>query len=120
MNEDNSELRKEIGKRVRLYRIKLGLTQEKLAELSGLHNTYIGQTERGEKNITLCSLLKLTEALDTPLSTFMTELEGAVDENEKTTLSLIYELVLGLDKHQQERAYMLLKAAFLEDTDMII
>ena len=51
-----SEIAKTIGQRVRNYRIDKGLSQEKLAELSGCHPTYIGQVERGEKNATLESL----------------------------------------------------------------
>lgn len=51
-----SELTKIIGQRVRNYRTEKGLSQEKLAELSGCHPTYIGQVERGEKNATLDSV----------------------------------------------------------------
>ena len=40
-----SEIAKTIGQRVRNYRIDKGLSQEKLAELSGCHPTYIGQVE---------------------------------------------------------------------------
>ena len=50
-----SEIAKSIGQRIRNYRTKQGLSQEKLAELSGCHPTYIGQLERGEKNATLRS-----------------------------------------------------------------
>ena len=53
-----SEIAKTIGQRVRNYRIDKGLSQEKLAELSGCHPTYIGQVERGEKNATLESIEK--------------------------------------------------------------
>lgn len=38
-----------VGQRIRYYRLNLGLSQEKLAELSGCHPTYVGQLERGEK-----------------------------------------------------------------------
>lgn len=44
-----SELSKLIGRRIRNYRTQQKLSQEKLAELSGCHPTYIGQIERGEK-----------------------------------------------------------------------
>mgnify|MGYP004662512445 CR=1 FL=1 len=44
------DLAEKIGQRIRNYRTQLGLSQEKLAELSGCHPTYIGQPENGEKN----------------------------------------------------------------------
>ena len=58
-----SEIAKIIGQRVRNYRIDKGLSQEKLAELSGCHPTYIGQVERGEKNATLESIEKIASAM---------------------------------------------------------
>ena len=42
-----SDIAKAVGQRIRNYRTKKGLSQEKLAELSGCHPTYIGQLERG-------------------------------------------------------------------------
>jgi transcriptional regulator with XRE-family HTH domain len=53
-----------IGERLRTFRKKQGLSQDKLAEKAGLHNTYIGQVERGEKNITMESLQKIVNALE--------------------------------------------------------
>ena len=44
-----SKISKTIGLRIRSYRLQLGYSQEKIAELSGCHPTYIGQVERGEK-----------------------------------------------------------------------
>lgn len=56
------------GKRVREERKKQGLSQEKLAELAGLHRTYIGMIERAEKNITLINMEKIANALNVKLS----------------------------------------------------
>ena len=63
-----SEIAKTIGQRVRNYRIEKGLSQEKLAELSGCHPTYIGQVERGEKNATLESIEKIASAMNISLA----------------------------------------------------
>ncbi|MFV0157130.1 helix-turn-helix transcriptional regulator [Empedobacter falsenii] len=52
------------GKKVKYYRNKKKISQEKLAELAGLHRTYIGMIERAEKNITLLNIKKIANALD--------------------------------------------------------
>ena len=62
-----SDIAKSVGQRIRNYRNKLGLSQERLAELAGCHPTYIGQVERGEKNASLESIEKISSALKLPL-----------------------------------------------------
>ena len=52
------------GKNVQKYRISQGLSQEKLAELAGVHRTYIGMIERAEKNITLCNIEKIAKSTE--------------------------------------------------------
>ena len=52
----NKKLLKQFGDRVRSLRTARGLTQEKLAELTGFHRTYIGMIERGERNISLANI----------------------------------------------------------------
>lgn len=52
------------GHNVQQCRKKQGLSQEKLAELAGVHRTYIGMIERAEKNITLCNMQKIAQALN--------------------------------------------------------
>lgn len=51
------------GKAVRRVREQKGLSQEALADLCHLHRTYIGGIERGERNIGLLNLLRLSKAL---------------------------------------------------------
>ena len=53
----------QFGHSIRARRKTLGLSQEALAELAHVHRTYIGMIERGEKNVTLTSMKKLSEAL---------------------------------------------------------
>jgi len=51
------------GKGLRKHRKARGLTQEELAELSGLHFTYIGSVERGERNVSIKAIDTLIRAL---------------------------------------------------------
>jgi len=54
----------EIGKNIRKYRKQQGLTQEQLAELSNLSTNYLGSIERGEKTLTLKTLIGIVDALN--------------------------------------------------------
>ena len=51
------------GSNLRKYRLSLGLTQEKLSELCGLHRTYISDIERFHRSIALENVQKLADAL---------------------------------------------------------
>lgn len=58
------ELYKIVGKRIANKRKKLCYSQEKLAEIAGLHRNHIGYVERAEKKTTLDTLQKITNALN--------------------------------------------------------
>ena len=58
------ELTKALGEVVREQRRSRGLSQENFGELVGIHRTYVGMVERGEKNITLTNLVRISRALD--------------------------------------------------------
>jgi transcriptional regulator with XRE-family HTH domain len=53
-----------LAENIRRLRNARNLSQEKLADICGLHRTYVGSVERGERNITLSSLEILAKALD--------------------------------------------------------
>jgi transcriptional regulator with XRE-family HTH domain len=56
------------GSRIKQFRSAKGITQEKLAELSGLSRQYIGDVERGARNISLVNIHKIANALEITLS----------------------------------------------------
>ena len=102
-----SDITKIIGKRIRNYRTASGLSQEKLAELSGCHPTYIGQIERGEKNATVESIEKIVAALHISLSTLFEKL--GEEGNEKRSIPLeCYEFLSAKTKEEQELIYRIL------------
>lgn len=57
------ELQRIAGANIRAYRKKRGVSQEELADALGVHRTYMGGVERGERNLTLRSLERLAERM---------------------------------------------------------
>jgi len=62
------KIQESIGQKIRELRVKKGFSQEKFAELVGVHRTYIGMIERGEKTITIVTAKKVSNALEISLS----------------------------------------------------
>ena len=63
MEKHKNEYLIRLGSKVRERRIKSGLTQEQLAFNSGLDRSYVGGIERGERNISIITLIKLSNIL---------------------------------------------------------
>lgn len=67
---------KTLGKAIRARREEIGgLSQEGLADLAGMHRTYVGDIERGLRNPSYRNLVKLAAALDVPLSELVARAE---------------------------------------------
>jgi transcriptional regulator with XRE-family HTH domain len=64
-----------LGSRVRAIRLTREISQEELADKCGLHRTYIGGVERGERNIGFINLLAVAEALEVPPSALLVDFE---------------------------------------------
>ncbi len=58
------DLQRVVGRNIRAYREARGLSQEAFADVLGVHRTYMGGIERGERNLTLKSLERLAERID--------------------------------------------------------
>ena len=59
------------GERLRAVRQQRGISQEKLAELAGLHRTYVSSIERGERNVSLVNIERLAAALGVAMTELM-------------------------------------------------
>ena len=63
------------GQAVRKFRQQRNISQEKLAELADIHRTYIGDVERGTRNVSLVNMAKIASALGVSLSHLIREAE---------------------------------------------
>lgn len=54
---------KKLGETIRRLREAEGISQEDLADRCGLHRTYVGSVERGERNVSLANIVRLAKAL---------------------------------------------------------
>lgn len=102
-----SDITRALGQRIRSYRTAKGLSQEKLAELSGCHPTYIGQIERGEKNATIESIEKIAAALNISLSRLFEMLGSGEDRAQGIPLKC-YEFLSAKTEKEQEHLYRIL------------
>lgn len=58
------DLQRTVGRNLRAYRKAKGLSQEAFADVLGVHRTYMGGIERGERNLTLKSLERIAKRLN--------------------------------------------------------
>lgn len=63
-NKATQTARKIFARKLKEFRVSRGLSQEELADIAGLHRTYIGSVERGERNISIDNMERLAIALD--------------------------------------------------------
>ena len=101
------DLAKIIGARIRYYRKDKKWSQEKLAERAGCHAAYVGQVERGEKNMTLDSLMKFATALEVSLPQL---LNGLGSNNDKSDTFLRFSEFFSMkSRAKQERLLSILQ-----------
>jgi transcriptional regulator with XRE-family HTH domain len=71
MPSQPSAARVAFASNLRKIRLSKGLSQEALADLSGLHRTYVGSIERGERNVSIDNMERLANALNCHLCTLL-------------------------------------------------
>ena len=66
------------GNAVRKLRRDRGWSQEEFADHVGVHRTYMGGVERGERNVSLVNIGRISESLELPLAALMAEVDRAL------------------------------------------
>ncbi len=64
------------GLRIKLLRVSRSWSQEQLAEAAGMHRTFIGQVERGQRGLNVLGLWRLAGAFNIPIGDLFTDVEG--------------------------------------------
>lgn len=102
MMEDYNKL---IGTRVKMLRITKGVSQTELAKQIGVTQTHLSNIENGRAGLTIPNLIKLREALATPISSFFEDIEGKQEEEKKSEVTLddLSELLMMLKKSKANR-----------------
>jgi len=58
-----TDIKKQLGRRIKELRLKAGYSQEELAAKAGLHRTYMSDIERGKRNVSIENIEKIAKAL---------------------------------------------------------
>jgi transcriptional regulator with XRE-family HTH domain len=77
MNIEEKQFLEAVGTRIRQRREGLNLTQAQLGERCGLHRTFIGSVERGERNVAILNLRAIARALRVSLPELLADEEDA-------------------------------------------
>lgn len=98
-----------LGQRIRQERLKLNLTQEKLAEDVGLSTTYIGQVERGERSLTLGKLVLIVNRFGVTVDYLLSD---SVEPENDTQYRLWSQLMNGRTEDEKALAVNMVKLMF--------
>jgi len=116
-NKNPLLLRDVFAKHMQQRRQQLNFSQGELADRAGLHRTYIGSVERGERSISIDAMEKLAEALNTTVAAMISEKNDSVNSTEEKDLvdPILREELIPFSVHcsRDLEASMLLKRGIL-------
>lgn len=98
-----------LGNRIRQERLKLNLTQEQLAEKVDLSTSYIGQIERGERNISLDTLVVICKSLGVTIDYL---LQDSTNIEEDIVYNQLYQLISNRSLNEKVMALDVIKVMF--------
>ena len=102
-----SEIAKSVGQRIRNYRTRQGLSQEKLAEMIGITPNYLSALERGAYNIKLDTLVQIIDCLDITADDLFRDVIKNGYQNKASRLT---DAVASLPEDEQNRIFEVLDA----------
>lgn len=94
-----------LGNRIKSLRVQKGLSQDKFGELSGMNGKYLGEVERGNSNISITNLSKISDVLEVPFLSLLNtkheqdraklvkELHQMIDDADDTQIKIIYRVL---------------------------
>ena len=99
IENDNNIVFAKIGSRIRQYRKRANLTQEKLSEKIGITPKHLSKLEAGRHNPHFDTIILLAKELDVPIDAFLTDIE---DNKINTFLRIIKDDISSMSKNQLE------------------
>lgn len=100
---------RKLGERIREERRRLGLTQAQLAEAVDISDTYMGAIERGERSLTLDTLVRLVERLGVTVDYMLMD---SVSDNDINIVEQFRQIVDGQSLERKQMAIHVLRAIF--------
>jgi len=96
-----------LGSRIKSLRVQKGLSQDKLGELSGLNGKYLGEVERGNSNISITNLSKISDVLGVP---FLSMLNIEHEQDRAELVKELNQMIDGADDGQLKIIYRVIEA----------
>ncbi len=100
---------KRLGKRIREERQRLHLTQAQLAEDIDISDTYMGAIERGERSLTLDTLVRLVNRLGVTVDYLLAD---SVSDNDSNIMEQFKQIIDGLPLERKQMAIGILRTVF--------
>ncbi|MDE7016612.1 MAG: helix-turn-helix domain-containing protein [Lachnospiraceae bacterium] len=100
---------KRLGKRIREERLRLNLTQAQLAESIDISDTYMGAIERGERSLTLNTLVRLVNRLGVTVDYMLSD---SVSDNDMNIMAQFRQIIDGQSPEHKQMAIGILRTVF--------
>jgi len=108
----DKDIRSLVGQRIRDLRKAKGLSQESLAERAGFQTSYIGETERGKRNISLTNLGRIAEGLAVEVKELFLFDDDLSNKSRSLSLNELIRLLEGRDEKELHALITILNTLF--------